>query len=87
MIYRIYTEDKDNLTDILDRYLKCYTVLSGMGCFNGKHEKCVVVEVSSEGNDYNLAARIKATVSDIKSEMNQETVLVQCLAVYKSELL
>jgi hypothetical protein len=58
-----------------------------MGCYNGKHEKCVIVEVSPEDNDYNFTARIKSVVSDIKSEMNQKTVLVQSLNVYKSELL
>ena len=77
MIIRIVTENHRLLDSIVSRYFDGYTILYGRGYWKGQAESSVVIEIDSIGADYNIMARIRSIVSDIKALCKQESVLVQ----------
>jgi len=83
MLYRIYIEDYDRPTIVrlVLRYFHAFTILEGVGYFQERQESSVVIEIDSTGQDYNARARIHSLIKELKSEGNQEEVLLQVMPV------
>ena len=80
-VYRIYTEDKDNLPEIArladDWGFPGFTVIHTDGCWIGKQEKSLIIEIVIQAScdpfaDYQ---KIKALAWDIGILGQQEEVL------------
>ena len=79
MLYRLITEQHRKLPEILSRYVDGYTILYGLGFWEGNPESSRVIEIDTQGLDYGQEERIMSIVEDIKTECEQETVLVQTI--------
>lgn len=57
IVWRLYTESRPNLADIVARHFEGATLLSGTGLWQGKTENCTVIEIVTEGveNDADIA--------------------------------
>jgi len=75
MFYRIYTETKPQLSDLVSKYFDGFTLLYGRGFFLRKSEACTIIEIDTI--EPHCEARIKCLVRDIKQVCEQEFVLVQ----------
>ena len=84
--YRIYTEDI-NRTAILkeaNKRFPCgYTFLTGLGCWKGSQEPCLIIEVLQ---DPAALATIQRLAADIKRINNQDSVLITETKLSFSEL-
>src|SRR5260370_15225232 len=45
ILYRIYTEDRQNLSEIVGRYFGGFTILAADGVYEGVNESSAVVEI------------------------------------------
>lgn len=79
MLFRILTENKSTLPDVVSKYFEGFTIIHGLGFWKGKPESCAVIEIDTLGSDYNIEARVNSVVADIKSQCHQESVLVQTI--------
>jgi hypothetical protein len=84
--YRIYVEDcgSDSLNEVTEAvgcYVEAYTVLRGVGCWEGCREDTFVIEIHSPTNndldaEITLEAEITALALDLKHIFGQGAVLV-----------
>lgn len=72
-LYRIYTETKPNLGEIVSRTLESFTILKGTGYWQGQSEESSVIEVMADEHSRSLVQFIAYA---IRSENNQQAVLV-----------
>jgi len=81
MLYRIITEkkNKEKIVKIVNQYFDGFTIIESIGYWQGQSENSLVIEIDSIGTDYNQIARINNIATQIKSENNQEAVLVQII--------
>ena len=89
MLIRIITENNPLLPDIVSRYFEGFTMYNARGFWKGKPESSMIIEIDTEGSEYNPLARINSIVDDIKTKCNQESVLVQTFIgcqFFKSEI-
>jgi hypothetical protein len=73
VVYRLYTEDLGNLTELASRYFSGFTLLFGNGVWQGVGESSVVIEVIGTTADLEQIAYL---AEDIRRENNQSSVLV-----------
>jgi len=75
-LYRIFTEHKntEHVTKIVGRYFKGFTLLNGIGYWQGMPEQSLVVEIIGTESD---RAAIEAIAYEIKKANAQEAVLIQ----------
>lgn len=73
-MYRIVTENKDQdvIKKIFRRWFCDYTVYNAVGCWKGSEEDSLVIEIEGQSRSC-----VEGIARDIKSENNQESVLVQ----------
>ena len=70
-LYRIYTEDNDNLSMLTSQYFEGFTTYNTVGYWKGIKENSVVIEFVTN-DEY----KVKRLVGKIKVENKQETMLV-----------
>ncbi len=71
--YRIYTENK-NYRSVMDKAKECFegfTVFTGTGVWHGTEEKCLVIEVLSDGD-------VDGFVYWLKKHNGQDCIAVTC---------
>uniref|UniRef100_A0A6M3LM66 Uncharacterized protein n=1 Tax=viral metagenome TaxID=1070528 RepID=A0A6M3LM66_9ZZZZ len=73
MLYHIYTEDKPNLADLASKHFEGFTILKGIGYWQGEPEPCAVIEII---DDKNAWVDINALALLIKQENKQQAVLI-----------
>ena len=73
VVYRLYTETRDNLVELVSRYFDGATLLHGIGIWQGNHEDATIVEVIATSADLQ---RIVNLAGDIKHVNAQSSVLV-----------
>lgn len=72
--YRIYTERKENLSEIVGRYFDGFTLFEGLGFWKGKPEKSTtVIEILATPS---RKRKIHNVARDILRENKQESVIV-----------
>lgn len=74
MLYRLYTEDKPNLTELAGNHFKGFTVTPAVGYWKGNQESSKVIEIV--GNQ-SMKPEVKKLAREIKQVNNQESVLLQ----------
>ncbi|MDO8632239.1 MAG: hypothetical protein Q7R41_17280 [Phycisphaerales bacterium] len=87
-IWKLYTERRDNLTEIVARHFDGATLTPATGLWRGKTEASMVIEIIEDdpgipenppytlGGRRNSADRIAALARDIATTNAQESVLV-----------
>ncbi|MBI1744326.1 hypothetical protein HYR54_14855 [Candidatus Acetothermia bacterium] len=70
-MYRLYTESKPNLAEILGRYVHAFTLIEAVGCWNLQIEKSAIIELA----DISLETA-KQIAAEIKRLNSQEAVLI-----------
>ena len=86
MIYRILTEDKGNIAQIVSKHFDAFTIIRAQGYWKGTAENSVVIELDSLGlADMLFSSRVHILATDIKTTNNQDAVLVQKITA-ESEL-
>lgn len=72
-MYRIYTEDtnRKGIESILNKHVTGATLIPTRGCWHGKCEDALIIEIAGEP-----LAEVHAVARDIKRENHQETVLI-----------
>jgi len=75
-LYRIFTEHKnsDKIVEIVNKYFEGYTLLNGIGYWQGVPEQSLVIEIIGTEKD---AARVELVAYEIKKANVQEAVLIQ----------
>lgn len=76
--FRIYTETKDNLKEIVNTYFDSATFIEAKGLWNRTLENSTIIEII-ELDDFwyhNSCAKVHNLVSRIKLDNKQEAVLV-----------
>ena len=73
MLYRIYTEDKSNLANLTSNYFDGFTILKGIGYWQGEAEPCVIVEIIDSKDKW---LTVIALALDIKEANKQQAVLI-----------
>lgn len=73
-MYRILTEDTNEslLTKIVSKYFSGFNMLRGLGCWHGIPEKSAIFEIVTDN-----ATAVQDAANDIRTENNQQSVLVQ----------
>jgi hypothetical protein len=79
MIFRLYTEEKNlkGINKILNRFFSGYTLYHTEGTWQGKSEKCLVIEVYNEH-----PTRVYACAKEIRELNKQDCVVVQSIQEY-----
>ena len=86
MYYRILTEDKnrDEIEELIAQRFDSFTILEGVGYWQGKREKCLVIEIQipyvSNSAKLTDCERIHALAHAIKRANNQKAIIVQEIA-------
>ena len=88
VVFRIYTEDKDNLINIeriIYRQFKYggFTVSYTDGGWKGERESSLIIEIIGEIDDKH---KVLTIAGDIKNLNEQETVLVTTTNVFVNEI-
>jgi len=75
-LYRIFTEHKntEHITKIVGRYFKGFTLLNGVGFWQGVPERSLVIEIIGTEAD---ASKVELVAYQIKKANTQEAVLIQ----------
>lgn len=73
--FKLYTEYRPNLTELVSRYVDNFTLLKGTGSWKGIEEPCAVIVSYVEENSPE-EKRLLVCVQTIKRVNNQEAVLV-----------
>jgi hypothetical protein len=72
-VYRLYTEHKSNLTDIIAQWFDGATIIQTVGLWRGQTEIGAIVEIIGQASD---RARIIALARQIRDTNEQQCVLV-----------
>lgn len=73
VVYRLYTEARMNLSDIVSRYFHGATLFYANGLWNGALESSVVIEIVGSASDLQSITHL---AGDIRHANNQTAVLV-----------
>lgn len=73
VLYRLYTEERSNLTTLIRRYFHGATLLIGTGLYDGLSEVCAVIEVIGTLADLQ---RVFDLAGDIRVANGQTSVIV-----------
>jgi hypothetical protein len=71
-LYRIYTETKPNLGEIVSRTFESFTILQGTGYWKGQSEESSVIEVMA----HDERGKVQDLARVIRSKNEQQAVLV-----------
>lgn len=74
-VYRLYTEQRDNLPELVCRYFSGATLLPAMGVWQRDTEKATVIEVIAT-TSHTDASRIEQLASDIVDTNAQQLVII-----------
>jgi hypothetical protein len=76
-VFRIYIEDVTEQAEavemLVNSRLNCFTVYRAVGCWQGKQEQSLIIEVIS---DIAMYFTVKALARELKTLLRQEAVLV-----------
>src|ERR1041384_8601358 len=75
-LYRICTEDKPNLADLVSARFEAFTIFHGVGYWRGVAEKSATIEIVLESEKRSQVLELAET---IRRENHQEAVLVQAI--------
>lgn len=75
MLYRIFTEDvnREKIEAILTKYYPGFTITKAKGYWRLQKEDSLIIEIVTEDTD----TTIKQIAGEIKTENNQQAVLIQ----------
>ncbi len=75
-VYRIYTENinRDNVVQIVGEHFEGFTLLDGVGYWQGTPEQSLVIEIIGTEKD---AANVELVAYKIKKNNHQQAVLIQ----------
>ena len=73
ILYRIYTEDRQNLSEIVGRYFGGFTILAAYGVYEGINESSAVIEIIASRETLQTIVHL---AGDIKHRNAQSSVLV-----------
>lgn len=79
MIYRIYTEYKPGLSDIVKAHFDGFTMESpAIGYYKGVPEHCQVIEIAADADatTFEMDARVRTCAEAIRIANKQQAVLV-----------
>lgn len=74
-LYRIYTETKPNLGEIVSRTFEGFTILKGTGYWKGQSEESSVIEIMLPVDAFEQR-KVRDVARTIQSENKQQAVLV-----------
>ena len=79
MLYRIFTENKNRpgIESIVNEYALGYTIMTGVGYWQGQREKSLIIEV--DGATANTINSIRHIAQRIKDLNGQQSVMIQQL--------
>ena len=75
-LYRIYTENRPNLAELVSAKFDSFTIFQGTGYWKGQAEQSAVIEILS-----NARAKAENLARTIRNLNSQESVLVVKLEV------
>lgn len=75
-LYRLFTQDSPNLPELVSRLFPGFSILSSLGYWKGVSESSVCIEILTDDAD-----SISILATDIKVANQQESILVQRLAI------
>lgn len=78
MLYRIYTEKRDNVAEIVAQHWDAFTILEGTGYWAGERESSLVVEILTPTQTPRgpVHSNVFATARAIKEANAQQAVLI-----------
>lgn len=85
MLYRIFTEDRDNnseqkIVELIGSYgFPSFTLFHADGYWQGKRERTLVIEIDTE-SDVHVQSRIRSLAASIRIVNKQDAVMVQEIA-------
>lgn len=71
--YRIYTEARSNLPELVEKYFPGFSIFTGTGYWKRKTEYCAVIEIIADNESDRLMSEL---ADEILSRNEQECVLV-----------
>src|ERR1041384_2179185 len=77
-LYRICTEDKPNLADLVSARFEAFTIFHGVGYWRGVAEKSATIEIALPAGN---AKKVKELAETICVANSQEAVLVQSIQI------
>lgn len=83
VVYRLYTEDKPNVRELVSRYFDGATILFARGLWQGQTEDSVVIEIVALKSDLQKVVHL---AGDIR-EVNQQTAVFMTYQTVKSLLI
>jgi len=77
MLYRIFTENlnTEKIADIVNKYFEGYTLLNGVGYWQGEKENCLIIEIIT--NNKSDIDKIELIAYAIKKLNHQQAILIQ----------
>jgi len=78
MTFRIFTQYKSKLPEIVSRYFDGFTLTNSLGFYNGSPESSCIIDIDCSGIE-NPLSRMMSVIEDIKYECCQQEVLVQTI--------
>ncbi len=73
IVFRLYTEDKSNLTDLVARYFAGATLYLATGLWKGSTEQARIIEIVGTLDDLQSIVHL---AGDIKERNHQSSVLI-----------
>ena len=73
IVYRLYTENAANLSDLVARYFPAATLYDGLGLWQGKEEQSCVIEIVGHRSDLQ---QVVFLADAIKHTNKQQSVLL-----------
>ncbi len=77
--YRIYTENKNRmgLENLVRNFFSCFTIIKGVGYWEGVHEDCLIIEIILPNMAYSVSDReVDRLGTSIALFNTQESVLI-----------
>ncbi len=76
MLYRIYTENKNQKTieKIITNYFDGFTIIKGQGFWKGQKENSLIIEIEVQVDE---VEKVDQIAEDIKHANNQQAVIIQ----------
>ena len=84
ILYRLHTEDRDNLLSIVDRHVQGATLLTGVGLWEGTAEPAAIIEIIGVPSDL---ANIRLLAEDIRQTNAQQMVILTQHPVLRQDII
>ena len=80
ILYRLYTERRDNLAELTARYFPGFTLLDGVGFWDNVHEETTIIEIIAS-DVVGHVVRLRELAETIRNTNNQHAVIITSHAI------